>query len=818
MRRVFATAGLGLMLSAQAGTASGSGVAGNWVTTWAASPQQPVDPLTAGTPLDTPPRSFSDQTIRQSVRLSTGGQSLRLRFTNEYEAAATTLDAVHVGLSDGKGGVLPGSDHIVTFNGGSRTVTLSAAAPELSDPLDMPVPALGSLAISIHIPKGGNTGYATPHALGQQTTYVVSGDQTAALTLTEASTGTVRYFLSGVDVLKKSKAFTIVTLGDSITDGYGSTVDANHRWPDLLAERLQKSALLNEVGVANEGISGNRVLSDGFGPNALSRFDRDVLSSAGVRYVVLLEGINDIGIPNMFPTAAASPGAENVIAGYRQIIARAHARGVAVIGATLLPYQGAIGGKYYSDQGEAKREAINVFIRTSKEFDGIIDFDAAVRDDANPLRLNPAYDSGDHLHPNDAGYAAMAAAIDLRLFSSNAQATGNVQTVAESAPPDPVKSLVGRLNLDAYKATIKALTQFGDRRQGTDRNRAAIDWIEAQLKSYGCSDISRLKYSYSPADPPRPSGPHIARGPTIAAGGGRLRGTQNPTGVNEDAMLQPDEKLRARDTQPSKPGEREEVYCTKVGTIHPEEMYIVGAHMDGIGWGEAANDDGSGTALVMEIARVLSAPDVQTERSIRFVLWNNEETGLNGAYAYVDQRAALQGQEDPAGSGRYPEPKWLGMIQHDMMLFDHGMPHSDGSIPKDQRPEADVNIEFQSLSQAAEGAQKLAWAVYAANEAYATDYPASIGPHMTNTDSTPFMDLVPAISLRENERGREIGAGWDPQWHQPTDLFTTYNDADFLLGLNATQTTLGAVGRLSGAILVAVPPAPPPRKTLRRKS
>jgi hypothetical protein len=197
----------------------------------------------------------------------------------------------------------------------------------------------------------------------------------------------------------------------------------------------------------------------------------------------------------------------------------------------------------------------------------------------------------------------------------------------------------------------------------------------------------------------------------------------------------------------------------------------------------------------------MSAPDIKTERSIRFALWNNEETGLNGARAYVDQRAALQGREEPAGSGRYPEPRWLGMIQHDMMLFDHGMPRADGSIPPEQRPEADVNIEFQSLAKAAEGAQKLAWALYTANEAYATDYPAAVGPHMTNTDSTPFMDLVPAISVRENERGREIGAGWDPQWHQPSDVYATYNDADFRLGLNAAQTTLGAVGRLAGATL-----------------
>jgi hypothetical protein len=372
---------------------------------------------------------------------------------------------------------------------------------------------------------------------------------------------------------------------------------------------------------------------------------------------------------------------------------------------------------------------------------------------------------------------------------------------ADSRQADPIKVLVGRLDLDRYKATIKGLTQFGDRRQGTDRNRAAVTWIESQLKSYGCSDVSRLKYSYFPSDAERPSGPPVARDPDISVGGARYRGVRARTGVNVDPMLQPDEKLRALNSQPSQGGPREEVYCTKIGATYPDEMYIVGAHMDGHGWGEAANDDGSGTALVMELARIFSAPNVKTERSIRFVLWNNEETGLNGAWAYVTQRAELQGKEEPVGSGRYPEPKWLGMIQHDMMLFDHGMPRADGSVAKEQRPEADVNIEFQSLAKAADGAQKLAWTFYAANEAYATDYPAAVGPHMTNTDSTPFMDLVPAISLRENERGREIGAGWDPQWHQPTDVFSAYSDADFRLGLNAAQTTLGAIGRLSGATL-----------------
>ena len=249
------------------------------------------------------------------------------------------------------------------------------------------------------------------------------------------------------------------------------------------------------------------------------------------------------------------------------------------------------------------------------------------------------------------------------------------------------------------------------------------------------------------------------------------------------------------------PGPREEVYCTKVGTGHPEEMYIVGAHMDGRGLGEAADDNGSGTALVMELARIFSDPAVQTDRSIRFVLWNNEEGGLAGSRAYVDQRVSLQGKEEPAGSGRYPEPKWLGMIQHDMLLWDHGMPRADGSYNPEQRSEADVNIEFQTNAKLADEAMKLAFRFRDANEKYATDYPAAVGHHMTNTDSTPFMDHVASISLRENERGMQIGAGWNPHYHQPTDLYSSYSDKDFRLGLNAAQTTLGGVAQLAGVSL-----------------
>jgi hypothetical protein len=387
---------------------------------------------------------------------------------------------------------------------------------------------------------------------------------------------------------------------------------------------------------------------------------------------------------------------------------------------------------------------------------------------------------------------------------------------ASEALPDPVKTLVERLDLEQYKANIKGLTQYGDRRQGTERNRAAIDWIEAQLKGYGCVNTERIKYTFTPppgrggrgganaaSDAAATGAPQQGRGGRGgrggAQGGAKARGVRARTGVNNDPNAQPDAKLRELDTPPSEPGAREEVYCTKVGTAHPEEMYIVAAHMDGIGWGEAANDDGSGTALVMQLARVLSSPDVQTERSIRFVLWNNEESGLNGSRAYVDQRKDLQGKEDPAGSGKYPEPKWLGLIQHDMMLFDHGMPHKDGTVSKEQRPEADVNVEFQVSSKMAAESATLGWALVTANEKYATDYPAALGNHMTNTDSTPFMDIVASVSLRENERGAQIGSGWDPHWHQPTDVYATFSDSDFRLGLNAAQTTLGAAAKFAGA-------------------
>ena len=272
----------------------------------------------------------------------------------------------------------------------------------------------------------------------------------------------------------------------------------------------------------------------------------------------------------------------------------------------------------------------------------------------------------------------------------------------QQASDDPVAALVERLTLDDYKATLKGLTQFGDRRQGTQRNRDAVGWIEAELRDFGCTNTERIFYMFPPPDaqprrapargatprrpPPRAQDDDLTtstggrvgrRGPS--SGGSMIFGYRGRTGVNRDLMAQPDERIRELNIEEPVDGERSEVYCTKVGTTRPDEMYILGGHMDGHGVNEAVNDDGSGTALVMELARVFSSPDVQTERSIRFVLWNNEETGLNGARAYVEQRQALQGVEDPPGSGRYPEPRWLGMVQHDMMLWDHGAPGPDGA-------------------------------------------------------------------------------------------------------------------------------------------
>ena len=402
--------------------------------------------------------------------------------------------------------------------------------------------------------------------------------------------------------------------------------------------------------------------------------------------------------------------------------------------------------------------------------------------------------------------------LQLGMFTLTVLVTGSISQGQDNG--DPVRELVNRLDLETYKTAIRGLTQFGDRRQGTERNRRAVDWIELWLEAVGCSP-ERLHYVFDPEPrPPRtrrplsnetrdlttPTGGSVGRN-GVGPGGASIYGYRAPTGVNRDLMAQPDELIRNLNKEEPVNGPRSEVYCTKVGTTNPDKMYIVGAHMDGHGVNQAVNDDGSGTALVMELARIFSASDVETEVSIRFALWNNEETGLNGSEAYVEQRKDLQGIENPPGSGQYPEPRWLGMIQHDMMLWDHGAPRADGTVSMDQRPEADVNIEFQSNSDLSEESMELAFFFKAAADEYNTDYPATVGPHMTNTDSTPFMNQVPSISLRENERGAHTGAGWNPTWHTPLDVWTTFDDEDFRLGLNAAQTTLSAIAKLTSARL-----------------
>jgi hypothetical protein len=311
-----------------------------------------------------------------------------------------------------------------------------------------------------------------------------------------------------------------------------------------------------------------------------------------------------------------------------------------------------------------------------------------------------------------------------------------------AAQEDPMKSLVARLDLEKYKATMKGLTQFGDRREGTESNRKAMEWIKAQLESYRCF-TDRVRYEYQP-----PS--------------------------NAEA---------------SQAGLREQVFCTKIGTSGSEEGYIVSAHMDGLG-GEAADDNGSGAAIVMELARIFSMPDVQTRHSVRFVFWNNHETGQQGARAYIDQRREMQGKEDYPGSGNYPEPRWLGLIELDMMLWDHHRPQAD----------ADVNIEYQSTAKLAQQSLKLATLFRDANMKYATDFRAAVGSYATAIETTPFLDLIPSISLSGSERGTQI-TGRNPHWHQQTDLYSTYNDNDFRLGLNAAQTTAGAIGQLAVATL-----------------
>ena len=389
----------------------------HWVATWAAA-QQTSDTKPGVPQTDVPRPGFTNQTVRMIVHTSIGGQQVRIHLSNAFGTHSLRIGAVHIALRSQQGAIVPGTDHAVAFHG-SPSVTIPPGAPMISDAVQMEIPQLGDVAVSIYLPD--STGEPTRHSLGLQTTYISGpGDFTAAATIPNGSTiATTRdswFFLSAVDVEASRDAYSIITLGDSITDGAQSTPNANQRWPDILAARLIAAADRKQLAVVNEGISGNRILHDNAGPNALARLDRDVLPVNGARVLIVLEGINDIGWPDEQNSAYTSQNvtADQIIAGLQQIIDRAHAQGIQIVGATLTPFEGA---GYATPAGEAKRDAINQWIRTSGAFDGIADFAKAVRDPKHPKRFNPAYDSGDHLHPSDAGYKAMANSIDLKMLT-----------------------------------------------------------------------------------------------------------------------------------------------------------------------------------------------------------------------------------------------------------------------------------------------------------------------------------------------------------------------------------------------------------------
>jgi lysophospholipase L1-like esterase len=371
----------------------------HWVGTWSVSPEPVAAPI-----------QINGQTVRQIVHTSLGGERVRVRLSNAYGSSGLVIGSAHVAISAGGGSISPGTDRTLKFNG-SPTITIPTGALALSDPVALDVPALGDLAVSLYLPE--NVAATTQHSGGLQTTYISgAGDFTGTITVAATTTQSF-YFLTGVEVRASERARAIVTLGDSLTDGFGSTPDTNQRWPNLLAERLQSHPGTSRVAVLNAGLNGNRVLHDLVGTNALARLDRDVLVQPGVKYVIVCEGLNDFVIPGLIGRPAEDVTAEQVIQGHRQIIDRAHALGLRVYGATSNPF---VGSRFFSAAAEAKREAVNQWIRTSTAYDAVIDFEKVIRDPSDPTRLLPAYDSGDHGHPNDIGYRAMARAIDLSLF------------------------------------------------------------------------------------------------------------------------------------------------------------------------------------------------------------------------------------------------------------------------------------------------------------------------------------------------------------------------------------------------------------------
>lgn len=382
---------------------------GNWIATWTASPQPRWEgdfPLPTNTPFQ-----LWDQTIRQVARVSIGGERVRIALSNAYGSQPLVIGAAHLARADSDSAIHPESRTALTFSG-QRQISIPPGARVISDPVELSVAALDQFAVSLYLPEP--TPPATFHWDGLQTAYVGAGNQVGATTLTPQATLDIRLFLTGilVDAVEDSRA--VVAFGDSITDGNASTLNANHRWPDFLARRLTN----DNVAVLNAGISGARLLHSRMGENALARFERDVLSQPEVESVIVLMGINDIGWPQTpLKPAEDLPTADDLIAAYRQLIARAHIHDVRIIGATLTPFEGALRDTpmqgYYNAEKEQLRQTVNEWIRTSGEFDAVIDFDAVTRDPEHPTRLHPDYDSGDHLHPSDEGYEAMAEAVDI---------------------------------------------------------------------------------------------------------------------------------------------------------------------------------------------------------------------------------------------------------------------------------------------------------------------------------------------------------------------------------------------------------------------